>query len=224
MTISSVSSGTDVTTTTAQNTSSSSISNIDYMLLLATELQYQDPTDPMDTDKLTEQTTMFSQLDELVSIGDQLESMEESLSNKVEPVSYLGREVTVQGDAMRLEDGTSSDVTVHLESAAESVIIDIYDASGNIVSMQNWGKMSAGSQSLEWDGTLLNGEKAADGTYTVKVRATNASGQDVASTTTINDTVVSVSNGPNGAEMTLKSGVAVNYTDIISVSLGEEKA
>lgn len=224
MTISSVNSSQDITSTATQSTSSSTFSEVDYMLLLATELQYQDPTDPMDTDKLTEQTCMFSQLDELQNIGDQLKDMEEALGNRIDPVSYLGQDVEVEGDTLTLTEGESFDVTVYLAEDADSVIIDIYDASGNIVSMQNWGSMPAGSQKMEWDGTLLTGETATDGTYTVKVRAQDANGQDVGAATTMKDTVVSVANGSNGTEFTLKSGTVVNYTDIISVSLGEEEA
>ncbi|MEZ6855039.1 flagellar hook assembly protein FlgD [Halodesulfovibrio aestuarii] len=224
MTISSVSSSQNVTSTTTDSTSSSTFSEIDYMLLLATELQYQDPTDPMDTDKLTEQTCMFSQLDELQNIGDQITELEDAVSNRVDPVSYLGQNVTVEGDTLTLSDGESSDVTVSLDEDADSVIIDIYDTSGNIVSMQNLGTMSAGSQKIEWDGTLLTGATATDGTYTVAVRALDANGQDVDATITIKDSVVSVVNGSDGTEFTLKNGTVVNYTDIISVSLGEEEA
>ncbi|SIO10911.1 flagellar hook assembly protein FlgD [Halodesulfovibrio marinisediminis] len=224
MTISSVNSSQDITTMAVQSNSSSSLTETDFMLLLATELQYQDPTEPMDTDKLTEQTCMFAQLDELQNLGDQLADLEETLGNSGDPVSYLGQDVTVEGDTLVLTEGESSDVTVYLEGDADSVIIDIYDASGNIVSMQNWGSMPAGSHELDWDGTLLTGDTATDGTYTVKVRAQDENGQDIGAATTIKDTVVSVSNGTDGAVFTLKSGAVVNYMDIISVSLGEEKA
>ena len=223
MTISGVTSSTDVTTTSAQNTSSSAYGQIDYMMLLATELQYQDPTEPMDTDQITTQTCMFSQLDELQNISDQLAEMEAALGSQVDPVSYLGQDVVVESDVLTLTEGESSDFTVTLNEPADSVIIDIYDAQGNIVSMQNWGAVPAGSQTLQWDGTLLNGETAPDGNYTIDVRATNSAGEEISSTTTTSGQVVSVANTTSGVQFMLDNGSTVSYTDIISVSLGEEE-
>lgn len=221
MTISGVSSSQDITSPTVQN--SSSFSQVDYMILLAAELQYQDPTDPMDTDKLTEQTCMFSQLDELQSINSQIGDLGEAL-NRTDPVSYLGREVEVEGDTLVMTDGETSEVTMYLAEDADSVIIDIYDSQGNIVAMQNLGSMPVGFQQIEWDGTLLTGETAGDGTYSIGVRALDENGQSIETATTIKDTVVSVANSSNGTVLTLSSGAVVNFTDVISVSLGEEEA
>ena len=222
MTISGVNSSQDITTNSTQ--SSSTFSEVDYMILLAAELQYQDPTDPMDTDKLTEQTCMFSQLDQLQSIDSQLSDLGEVVANSSNPVSYLGREVEVEGDTLSLTDGETSEVTMYLAEDADSVIIDIYDSQGNIVAMQNLGSMPVGFQPIEWDGTLLTGETAVDGTYTIGVRATDENGQTVETATTIKDTVVSVANSSSGTVLTLMSGTVVNFTDVISVSLGEEEA
>lgn len=222
MTISGVSSSQDITTSSTQ--SSSTFSEVDYMILLAAELQYQDPTDPMDTDKLTEQTCMFSQLDMLQSIESQLSGLSDSVANRTDPVSYLGREVEVEGDALVMTDGEASEVTMYLAEDADSVIVDIYDSQGNIVAMQNLGSMSVGFQQIEWDGTLLTGETAGDGTYTIGVRALDENGQSIETATTIKDTVVSVANSSEGTVLTLSSGAVVNFTDVISVSLGEEEA
>lgn len=221
MTISSVSSSQEVTTSSTQ--SSTTFSEVDYMILLAAELQYQDPTDPMDTDKLTEQTCMFSQLDALQSINSQIGDLGEEL-NRTDPVSYLGREVEVEGDTLVMADGEASEVTMYLAEDADSVIIDIYDSQGNIVAMQNLGSMSVGFQPIEWDGTLLTGETAGDGTYSIGVRALDENGQSIETATTIKDTVVSVANSSSGTVLTLSSGAVVNFTDVISVSLGEEEA
>ncbi|KAF1076696.1 flagellar hook assembly protein FlgD [Halodesulfovibrio sp. MK-HDV] len=221
MTISGVSSSQDITTSSTQ--SSTTFSEVDYMILLAAELQYQDPTDPMDTDKLTEQTCMFSQLDELQSINSQIGDLGEAL-NRTDPVSYLGREVEVEGDTLVMKDGEPSEVTMYLAEDADSVIIDIYDSQGNIVAMQNLGSMSVGFEQIEWDGTLLTGETAEDGTYTIGVRALDENGQSIETATTIKDTVVSVANSSNGTVLTLGGGAVVDFTDVISVSVAEEEA
>lgn len=224
MTTSSINSNVDTPTPNYQSSFSSTLGEVDYMLLLATELQYQDPTDPMDTEKITEQTCMFAQLDAVQSISDQLAGLEEAMTNRVDPVSYLGRNVEVSGNTLTMEDGESSDMTMYLGEDAESVYVDIYDSVGNIVATEDLGAIEAGSMEIEWDGELLTGETASDGNYTVEIRAVDANGKDVGATTTINDTVVSVTNGSDGALFTLKNGTVVKYTDIFSVGLGEEDA
>jgi len=79
----------DVTATT---TSANDI-RMDYMKLLVTQLQNQDPLEPMDNSQMTAQLTQFSQLQQLegmnTSFGSVLESVQRGYAS-----SLIGREVS----------------------------------------------------------------------------------------------------------------------------------
>lgn len=79
----------DVTATTA----SANDIRMDYMKLLVTQLQNQDPLEPMDNSQMTAQLTQFSQLQQLegmsTSFGSVLESVQRGYAS-----SLLGKEVS----------------------------------------------------------------------------------------------------------------------------------
>lgn len=89
--ISSISSSlvtTDDTTTTSSS-SSSATSSIDFdsfVQLLATELQYQDPTNPVDSTEYVAQMASFASLDKLNTIGNSMDAYE--------AYSLIGKTVT----------------------------------------------------------------------------------------------------------------------------------
>jgi flagellar basal-body rod modification protein FlgD len=79
----------------ATTSSINSASNIqaDYMKLLITQLQHQDPLQPMDNNQMASQLTMFSQLQQLESMNSSftqaLDSVQRSYAN-----SLLGKQVS----------------------------------------------------------------------------------------------------------------------------------
>lgn len=116
-TISTVSSSlvtTDDTTTTSTSSSSStdSIDFDSFVQLLATELQYQDPTDPVDSTEYVAQMASFASLDKLDTIGNSMDSYE-AYSMIGKTVTYTttdssGNSTTASGtvDYVTVSDGT----------------------------------------------------------------------------------------------------------------------
>ena len=75
----------------------------------------------------------------------------------------------------------------------------------------------SGSQQFEWSGTDQSGNKLADGQYTVSVEATNASGNPVTASTTVEGVVTGISYENGYAEL-LIGNRRVLPGDVISVS------
>ncbi|HWQ62504.1 MAG TPA: flagellar hook capping FlgD N-terminal domain-containing protein [Negativicutes bacterium] len=88
--ISSLTSSTSTTSTasTSSTTSNSSLDFEDWINLLATELQYQDPSDPVNS------TEYVAQMAELSSLS-QMENIYSAINN-VEAYSMIGKSVTYQ--------------------------------------------------------------------------------------------------------------------------------
>jgi flagellar basal-body rod modification protein FlgD len=83
--------------------SSASSAQMDYMKLLVTELQNQNPLEPMDNSEMASQLAQFSQLEQLESMNSNFASVLVN-AQRAYARSLLGKEVSFEADD---EDGTS---------------------------------------------------------------------------------------------------------------------
>ncbi|MCM3699139.1 flagellar hook capping FlgD N-terminal domain-containing protein [Paenibacillus macerans] len=79
------------TNTKKTSTKSNELGKDDFLKLMITQLQYQDPLSPMDNAQFVAQTAQFTSLEQLVNISDQLAAMQESLGNES---GLIGKKVT----------------------------------------------------------------------------------------------------------------------------------
>ncbi|GJM75560.1 hypothetical protein HMSSN036_77760 [Paenibacillus macerans] len=79
------------TNTKKSSTKTSELGKDDFLKLMITQLQYQDPLSPMDNAQFVAQTAQFTSLEQLVNISDQLAAMKESLGNES---GLIGKKVT----------------------------------------------------------------------------------------------------------------------------------
>ena len=99
----------------------------DFLNLLVTQLQHQDPLNPADSTEFTAQLAQFSSLEQLNNINDNLENMEQfqaSVTNS-QAVSYIGREITARGNSVQLESGQPAECQFELEADAALAVISI---------------------------------------------------------------------------------------------------
>jgi flagellar basal-body rod modification protein FlgD len=189
MTISALTSTSAASTSTA-STATSSLTAADFLTLLLTELQNQDPTDPMDTSSMISQFSSLTQVQLAQENTSYLQSLQQTTA-----VDYIGKTISYSGsssDEVSVASGTAGTSTFTLADDASTVTATIYDANGTAVKTCNLGSMSAGSNSFQWDGTNRSGTTVADGTYTVSYSATDSSGSSVSATTEKTATVTGV--------------------------------
>ena len=165
-----------------------------FLKLLVTQLQHQDPLNPLDSTEFTAQLAQFSSLEQLGNINDGVIGLQliETASNNSQAVNLIGKTVKAYGNSIHLTDGVSDDIQFELEADAEAVFVNIYDSDGNNVKTIETGALSAGEQTLEWDGTDQDGNDVADGAYTFEVSAVDADDNMVDATAFISGTVTSV--------------------------------
>lgn len=171
MNISNISSTTNLTADSIVD----SLGKDDFLKLLVTQLQYQDPLNPQDSAEFTAQLATFSSLEQLFSINEGMQNLQLlALSNANSlTLSLIGKEIVATGEAISLTDGVASTVSYKLSDDAESVIINIYDSSGDLIRTVDLGSQNDGEQEFNWDGRLDDGTIAADGEYTFEVIATD---------------------------------------------------
>src|ERR1700746_3928178 len=111
MTVSSTSSSTASTSSTSSSSSSSSpISSGDFLNLLLSELQNQDPLDATSTTDFMNQLTSYANFTEQQSINASMTSLAGSFSSLVtlNSVNYIGHTVTAKTDTATLTDGSAT--------------------------------------------------------------------------------------------------------------------
>jgi flagellar basal-body rod modification protein FlgD len=191
----------------------------DFLNLLVTQLQHQDPLNPAESTEFTAQLAQFSSLEQLSNINDNLKNMElfqTSVTNS-QAVSYIGKEITASGNTIQLESGQPAECHFELADNAALAVISVYDANGGFVTSFETGPLDAGRQSAAWDGTDRDGNLAAPGIYHFEVQAVDANNQDLSVTPVISAVVSGVSFKDQTASL-ITGLQTIAIDDVIAVS------
>jgi flagellar basal-body rod modification protein FlgD len=209
------------TTTAATTTSSSSSSGItssQFLSLLVTELQNQNPLDPTNSTDFINQLTSYANFDQQQTLNANMNTLVSSLNGllTLNSSNYIGQTVTAKADTGTLQDSTIA-FGYSLDSAASNVTLTVKDSSGNTV-WSGSGTTTAGSNSFTWDGTTTDGTQLTDGgQYTLNVTATDSTGQSVYGYTTVTGKVTSIDNS-TGTPMLKIGNTSVSTSNVIGVT------
>ena len=216
---SSVSTAATTTSTSSSSTSSSStLTSSNFLSLLVSELQNQDPLNATSTTDFINQLTSYANFSQQQSINTNLSALASSFSSLVtlNSVNYIGHTVVAKTDTATLSSGSAT-FGYSLSSAASNVAITVKDSSGNTV-WTGTGTGNSGSNTFTWDGKNSSGTQLADGgKYTISVTATNSTGTSVLNYTTVTGTVTGIDTSTSTPSLTV-NGVSVSASNIIGVT------
>ena len=202
--------------TTAQNALTSLSSNFnDFLNLLLTQLQNQDPSSPMDTNSFTSELVQFSSVEQQITTNSSLTTLIQATqgSEVIQATGVVGKQVTLNTTQLPLQN--SSGTVGFTTAASEPVAISITNSSG--VDVKDVSLTStAGANTWTWNGTDNNGNQLPDGAYNVTVTGNPPGGTAAAVPFTVSGTATGVTNS-NGA-VTLQAGaVSVGFSNVESV-------
>ncbi|EOH6808571.1 flagellar basal body rod modification protein [Campylobacter coli] len=191
---------TSTTSDTSSTSSSGLVSNPNatldkdaFLKLLLIELQHQDPTDPMDSDKMLTQTSQLSALEMQQNTNTTMQKMVETMqllsnsfstSMSTSAIGAIGKMATVSDNKIKL---TGSDEVIALkmylpeDSDENGVTLEVYDSNNKLVFSEKSGEQSVsqGLFTMEWAGRNNDGVYAGDGEYTVKMVYNNKNGEKI---------------------------------------------
>ncbi|MDL2226140.1 hypothetical protein LJB86_00570 [Deltaproteobacteria bacterium OttesenSCG-928-M10] len=151
-----------------------------FLTLLLTQLQNQDPTNPMENTEMTAQLAQFSQLEQLANMNSAIETMTGYIQaqNQFQTLTMIGKDVLAENDQLSVTGGqTDVDASVVMTQAAAKVVVYVVNAKGEQVRMIDMGDLEPGTHDIKWDGKNNKGETCEDGAYKFQVTATDATGQ-----------------------------------------------
>jgi len=168
-----MSSITDATIATAAPTNANSVAAIpdmltssDFLQILVAEFQNQDPTSPTDPTQYASQMVEFSNLGELQSIDQTLQSDQAPQTGLMQAASaYIGRQVVAAGSSVGVQNGKATSIE-YAPVTTDAYTADIYNSNGALVDSVSLGQLSGGTlQSFTWNPS----SSIQSGLYTVKI-------------------------------------------------------
>ncbi len=194
-----------------------------FLLLLTTQLQNQDPLDPLDTNQFTEQLVNFSSVEQQIKSNTLLEEMVELQkgSGLSTAISMIGSEIEYQGDVVPLNDGTAR-MRYSLPANATVATVMITDVTGDVVRTLSVDG-SAGEREVVWDGKDDGGALLPDGLYAVSLAATDSNEIPIDGTVNPIATVTGVDT-VDGEIMLRVSDLIVPMSDLRSVEAASQPA
>jgi len=162
-----------------------------FLNLLTTQLQNQDPTNPMDSSQFTQQLVEYSQVEQQINTNQTLTQIASSMSvsNATSMLSYVGQTVTADGSQTMLTSGNAQ-WSFALDRNATATV-NVLNSSGSVVYSQT-GSYASGSNSFTWNGQGTGGVAEPNGTYTIQVSGQDASGNAAKVTTAVTGQVTGV--------------------------------
>lgn len=160
----------------------------DFLNLLITQLQNQDPLNPMDSSDFTSQTTAFSQLEEMINMNKAMTAMLEMMTQQsgsnsalVNSAGFLGKQIEFTTNTVTVGGDSQPNISFYVPETpdASKSEIRVYNEDGDLVTIVRPESMKKGENVINWDGKGIGGTVVADGTYSFEVRAFGSDGKQL---------------------------------------------
>ena len=166
----------------ATSKKNNSLDQADFLKLLTTQLQNQDPSSPVDNNQMVTTMSQLSVVENLSTISNNVDNVVNAISSSsaLSASSLVGRSVLVDTKTAFFDGSNPITAQIDAGDGASNVKISITDSNGNVVSTFEAGAALDGKIDFSWDGIQdqETGAKYDSGKYTINVTASQY-GQNV---------------------------------------------
>jgi len=210
---------TDNTTTSVSKKKKDSLDQADFMRLMTTQLQHQDPLKPMDNSQMVAQMAQLSTVQGIDQLNKTVIGLRESLSSDqiLRGAAMVGHEVWVPAENWALPEGETVVNASVIAPSAGMLSVDIKDADGKTVAHMDVPADANGEVPFHWDGLDTDGKRLPKGKYSLTVNHIDNSGVKTKLNTYVQASVESVSAGADGLYLNLAGLGAVPLDYILRV-------
>ncbi len=144
-----------------------------FLSIMTTQLQHQDPLEPMDNGDFLGQIAQFGTVTGIENLNESFSSFSDAITNgqALQAGSLVGRTVLAPADSAYLQSGQTIDGRVELDSSAQNVEVLISDQYGQPVRTINLGARAGGAVEFSWDGMSDDGIYVSPGQYNISMMA-----------------------------------------------------
>lgn len=200
---------TSARTTTSQTTTPKKNITSDFdtfLLMLTTQMQYQDPLNPMDSADFAVQLATFSSVEQQQLTNQLLEGLADQmgLSGMAELANWVGKEARAPVAAQF--DGTPVTLSASPDLRAKEATLIVADATGTIVSRQ---AVPVSAEPFEWTGRAADGSTLPPGRYSFSLESA-AEGELISITPVeVYGRIIEAQTGSSGTMLVMEGGVMV---------------
>ncbi|MDE2368417.1 MAG: flagellar hook assembly protein FlgD [Burkholderiales bacterium] len=201
---------TGVSSSSAATTAAGSASA--FLKLLVTQMQNQDPLNPMDNAQITSQIAQINTVNGINQLNTSVTGLNGQMTQlqALQGAALVGHQVTIDGNSLAIAGGTGSG-GFSLPGAATDVQVQIVDANGNVAGTLDLGAQAAGNNRFSWPAKGI-----ADGSnYNFKVSAVSGSSA-ITATPLMQAQVVSVSTGSAGLQLQTSNAGTVAFSNVVA--------
>ena len=200
------------TTATDPTKSTGSGSEQQFLKLLTTQLQNQDPLNPMDNAQLTSQIAQINTVSGISTLNTSVTALSNQFMQMqaLQSASLVGKDVVVAGNQVDIDSTTGTGQGgFSLDTPADAVKVDIVNSSGVVVGSMNLGAQTAGQHSFEWS----PGSVDTSNGLTFKVTASSGSSA-LTPTLLMTDKVVAINTSGDTLQLELQKAGTVPYSSV----------
>ena len=164
-----------------------------FLTLLTTQLQNQNPLDPLDTNQFTQQLVEFAGVQQQLNTNDSLATLVslQQTAQSTQALGFVGKTAVVNGSTAALATNGTATWELSVPSAS-NVNVTIASSTGQTVFTGTFSVAAGNNQPFTWDGKGNDGTLWPDGNYTMTATAKDSSNNSVAVTTQVQGVVTSV--------------------------------
>ena len=159
------------TSTTSTGSASALTSDFEtFLLMLTTQLENQDPLNPIESQDFAVQLATFSGVEQQVRTNDLLENLAGSLgaSGLSQLAGWVGMDARVEAPVYF--DGTPIDIALEPDPGSDKAQLIVLDTFGTEVARQ---EVPLGVEQIEWVGVGQSGGPLPEGTYSLQLASIN---------------------------------------------------
>ncbi|MEE4360541.1 MAG: flagellar hook capping FlgD N-terminal domain-containing protein [Pseudomonadales bacterium] len=147
----------------------------EFLRLMITQLENQDPLKPMESGDFLGQIAQFGTVSGIQGLQEAFSGVAQSLAadRALRGASLIGRSALVPGPVAQLPPDGSLSAAIDLPEGTADLVVEITDPSGARVDLVRLGPQGAGLVDFTWDGLLADGSPATPGSYVLAAKATS---------------------------------------------------
>ena len=183
-----------------------------FLKLLVSQLQNQDPMNPMDNAQMTSQMAQINTVTGINQLNETMKSMSSQFNAMqiLQGSSMVGHYVSVDGNTMTNYDGVAKGAFT-LSGSADSVTIDVMTPGGQLLDKLELGQQAAGRLTFSLDASEYNGQAL---TFSVSAKQGT---QSVSATPEVLDTIAAISNENGLMNIQLRNGNSIPYSAVKAI-------
>ena len=220
--VNSVQTNTSTTNASSQSNIQAAVTELGsdvFLRLLVTQLQSQDPTNPVQNEDFVAQLAQFTTLEQTTNSTKLLEELvgQNTQRSQFELLNLLGHSVVTDGNTISLGSEGEATLSYALSENAQAVTIEILGPTGQVLRTLNpGGAQATGGHQALWDGKNEGGDSLPAGVYAFRVKAVNGNEKVVPALTFARETVTNIVPGTD-KPVVVQSGKTYTTEDIISI-------